>query len=385
MLERHENSSVNGRDANSTSAARRDIFEELGCSFNLHEREKLASLRRRSITRPEEIVHSSDPEQNQAADCATNILAVDLGVTNPSHGHALTSPIGFYQSYLLLRPHPSLRVLFASPDLQTAGVTQTPIRSLINGSNRVQDHLEEALKVGRKVTAKVQWLGKAGPTGKSCWIHCTPLLGANDIVGVWMVILVNAEYDIVEDEQSTPPLHKSTNQLSSTYNAAAIPWDTNRQIPQALDCSGNSSSERVSANKGPLRRPSPGRGSEIAQTKERAVTNLPSPPSQPMADAYLLGQSGLQGSDRRIGPSDDTTLGGHNDRPPSQSSSILPVRTQLQPKIVFHGRTSVDSDSSKKSPINLPGSHSEEEAGADRPPFRKTYKSLSPYGVLFQE
>ncbi|KAF2270900.1 hypothetical protein CC78DRAFT_450289 [Lojkania enalia] len=107
-----------------------------------------------------------------------------------------------YKHYLLLRPAPSLRILFTSPSLRVPGILQSRFLDRIGGSLRVRHSLAEALADGtRGVTARVRWLTSAAPRlegertdeGRPRWIHCTPLLGKSGAVGVWMVILVDDE------------------------------------------------------------------------------------------------------------------------------------------------------------------------------------------------
>jgi hypothetical protein len=105
---------------------------------------------------------------------------------------------GIYENYLLVRPYPSLRILFASPSLRLPGLLQSPFMSKIGGSNRVRESLTQALADGRGVTAKVKWISKTDLEGRNRWIHCTPLIGSNGAIGVWMVV-------IVDDEASVPP------------------------------------------------------------------------------------------------------------------------------------------------------------------------------------
>ncbi|KAK3075896.1 hypothetical protein LTR53_000325 [Teratosphaeriaceae sp. CCFEE 6253] len=104
---------------------------------------------------------------------------------------------GVYQHYLLVRPAPSLRILFTSPSLRVPGVLQSPFLHRIGGSPRVRADLAAALGEGRGVTAKIRWLSKADEDGdgegRARWIHCTPLLGHSGAVGVWMIILVEEE------------------------------------------------------------------------------------------------------------------------------------------------------------------------------------------------
>ena len=65
--------------------------------------------------------------------------------------------------------------------------------SRIGGSNRVREELTAAFADGRGVTAKVRWVTKADEEGRNKWIHCTPLVGVNGQIGVWMVVIVNED------------------------------------------------------------------------------------------------------------------------------------------------------------------------------------------------
>lgn len=61
----------------------------------------------------------------------------------------------------------------------------------IGGSNRVRDELTQALASGRGVTARVRWISKGDEEGRNKWIHCTPLIGINGKIGVWMIVIVD--------------------------------------------------------------------------------------------------------------------------------------------------------------------------------------------------
>jgi hypothetical protein len=74
---------------------------------------------------------------------------------------------GVYENYLLVRPHPSLKILFASPSLRVPGILQSPFMAKIGGSSRVRDELTQALADGRGVTAKVRWVSKHGMEGRN--------------------------------------------------------------------------------------------------------------------------------------------------------------------------------------------------------------------------
>ncbi|KAI3287006.1 hypothetical protein DTO002I6_7985 [Penicillium roqueforti] len=98
---------------------------------------------------------------------------------------------GVYENYLLVRPYPSLRILFTSPALQIPGMLQSPFLSRIGSSSAVKDDLLQTMKVGRSVTARIKWTTRSNPDGHNRWVHCTPLLASNGQVGVWMVVVVD--------------------------------------------------------------------------------------------------------------------------------------------------------------------------------------------------
>ncbi|KAF2132151.1 hypothetical protein P153DRAFT_284361 [Dothidotthia symphoricarpi CBS 119687] len=108
---------------------------------------------------------------------------------------------GPYKHYILVRPAPSLRILFCSPSLRVPGILQSPFLDRIGGGNSVRTSLSRALSDGtRGVTAKIRWLPHAvqdlensSEEGRPRWIHCTPLLGNGGAVGVWMIVIVDDE------------------------------------------------------------------------------------------------------------------------------------------------------------------------------------------------
>ena len=91
---------------------------------------------------------------------------------------------------------------FTSPTLRIPGLLQTKLLDRIGGPKHLQDGVLDALQNGNSITAKVPWLtspkdssncANSANDGKPRWIHCTPLFGSDDKVGVWMVILVENE------------------------------------------------------------------------------------------------------------------------------------------------------------------------------------------------
>lgn len=114
------------------------------------------------------------------------------------------------RQYLLVRPYPSLRILFASASQRVPGILQSPFLDKIGGSPRVSEELTAAFADGRGVTAKVRWLSRPQEEGRSRWIHCTPLIGINGQIGVWMVVIVDDERDAVPRSwKPAPPVASS--------------------------------------------------------------------------------------------------------------------------------------------------------------------------------
>ncbi|PLB50035.1 hypothetical protein P170DRAFT_354258, partial [Aspergillus steynii IBT 23096] len=117
---------------------------------------------------------------------------------------ASNSLVGVYRHYLLVRPYPSLRVLFTSPSLRIPGILQSSFFARIAESIE-RDELHQAMMVGRSVTARVLWVSpRMKEQGRFRWVHCTPLLANNGQVGVWMVVIVDDEDEHVRWKGSWP-------------------------------------------------------------------------------------------------------------------------------------------------------------------------------------
>jgi len=105
-----------------------------------------------------------------------------------------------YQNYLLVRPYPSLRITFTSPALRIPGLVQSRFMDRCGGPQHIREGILDALTQGVAVTAKVSWLTHSGGSetrnhleGKPRWIHCTPLIGSDERVGVWMIVMIENE------------------------------------------------------------------------------------------------------------------------------------------------------------------------------------------------
>ncbi|KAK4869293.1 hypothetical protein LT330_006293 [Penicillium expansum] len=120
-------------------------------------------------------------------------------IHTPSQGPQNTTPgptpslslTGVYRNYLLVRPYPSLRILFTSPSLQIPGMLQSSFLNRIGETGPKRDNIINAMKTGRSVTARIKWMTKFNDQGRHRWIHCTPLLANNGQIGVWMVIVID--------------------------------------------------------------------------------------------------------------------------------------------------------------------------------------------------
>lgn len=180
-------------------SAMKDEFQDLSEMLNLQE---LDIVRRWGGRMHKEQREDSSEQNYRDGNWAKPRLLIDSGSPDGIKNHGY-NPLGngsgklsgIYENYLLVRPYPSLRVLFSSPSLRVPGILQSPFMAKIGGSNRVREELTRALADGRGVTAKVKWVSKSDPEGRNRWIHCTPLIGNNGAIGVWMVV-------IVDDEQS---------------------------------------------------------------------------------------------------------------------------------------------------------------------------------------
>ncbi|KAJ5216208.1 PAS-associated C-terminal [Penicillium cinerascens] len=112
-----------------------------------------------------------------------------MSVKTSSPSASLT---GVYKHYLLVRPYPSLRVLFTSPSLQIPGMLQSSFLSRIGDTGEKRDSILHAMIAGRSVTARIKWVTRFNSgEGRYRWIHCTPLLANNGEVGVWMVVVID--------------------------------------------------------------------------------------------------------------------------------------------------------------------------------------------------
>ena len=195
---------VDVRDMAENEAPAKDEFQELSEMLNLQE---LDTVRKWGGRMHKEVEDESKDANFKNANwnkprLVINSLSPDG--SNEVFGERSGRLSGIYEKYLLIRPYPSLRILFASPSLRIPGILQSPFMSKIGGSSRVREELTQALAEGRGVTAKVRWISKTDSEGRSRWIHCTPLIGSNGTIGVWMIVVVDDEVSGKRYKQAPP-------------------------------------------------------------------------------------------------------------------------------------------------------------------------------------
>ena len=204
-----------------------------------------------------------------------------------------------------------------------------------------------------------------------------------------MVILIKAEERSSNDDQA---VEGNMEQAKANYDAAAIPWEDENLRPKATDNIRHSAGDRGGSGSqmtthktadlydNPTLQSTKPNGKAVASTNASRLTKHKQARSRDSAQKDVIF---IPGDTKLL--HDDYSLVGTGTRPNSQGSSVSPVREQTQPKMTMPGQSSLANSSTKKSPINLPGLKTGNDGGPDTKPVRKTYKSLSPYGVLFQD
>ncbi|KAI1462486.1 hypothetical protein F4805DRAFT_136512 [Annulohypoxylon moriforme] len=182
-----------GREAQPQQYGEEEI-RQLADMFSTHEMKtirEVAGVARRSNEELEDAGANScrhNPRLQSNDDYSSSSDTNSVPGISPSSGSQLRS---IYENYLCVRPHPNLRILFASPSLRFPGMLQSNFMSRIGGPQTTREEITQAFVDGRDITTKIHWLTKTNGYGKGRWIHCTPLFGMDGAVGVWVVILVD--------------------------------------------------------------------------------------------------------------------------------------------------------------------------------------------------
>ncbi len=300
----------------------------------------------------------------------------------------------------------------------------------------MREDLEHALEAGRKVTAKVQWISKPAQITRPRWIHCTPLLGINGLIAVWMVILVD---DVEEEEKSQAqvPVRPTASNEAARSTSEALPWETAGKSGLSgtigngfVEGSGSSSSSQKSGvgsrNPYDLTPPVPERN-RLRKGKPSNVRIPPSPSNDTMLGASVSPFAAPNDTGYKV----KVWSGGVEDEPKASMEDTSRLRgarprfgqphadvggsgsplTAVRPGPRINGRAySIDSTSERGisanddgangsvdgdrpmsrsssivplSPVNVPRMPDAPIEAETRRPGRRTYKSLSPYGILF--
>ncbi|KAI0876568.1 hypothetical protein GGS24DRAFT_513435 [Hypoxylon argillaceum] len=211
-----------GRQSTKEPRASRDILSDLAEMFTLSELKIVQASGDTHGEKPNSADSSSSTNNNKLPSLIKDEGApLDTSISSssaltPLSTSSLTSRLrSILDHYLLVRPFPSLRILFASPSLRVPGILQSPIMARIGGARSVRDAVVQAFKDGDGITAKVRWLARpSAPSGltpdhtqgRGRWIHTTPLLGVNGAVGVWMVVLVDDDDERPRATPRAPPV-----------------------------------------------------------------------------------------------------------------------------------------------------------------------------------
>ncbi|KAJ4343121.1 hypothetical protein N0V95_006736 [Ascochyta clinopodiicola] len=244
---------------------------------------------------------------------------------------------GVYQNYILVRPYPSLRIIFTSPSLRIPGLCQSRLEDHIGGPEHVRDGLVDALAQGIGVTAKVSWLTRISrpstrlevPTaddgasitsnnvdvieGKARWIHCTPLTGSDGKVGCIMIIMVDKQDAVnnLPNISSMPSIRSTAEELVGPAPSYARTRSYNSKGRRSLD----HTPERWQPRSGP---PSVVRGGTVNN-----------PPLRSIGGSRLYAETikDIRESQKKPEPF-STSLGGSADQYPGMGTTATVVSIQ---------------------------------------------------------
>ncbi|OCT52017.1 non-specific serine/threonine protein kinase [Cladophialophora carrionii] len=264
---------------------------------------------------------------------------------------------GVYESYLLVRPAPSLRIVFVSPKLRgrLGNVIQHPILSHLAASANTLSGLKESFGNGVPVSAKVNFLLEAGSRrdgtatrvgtrledaghGRVCWISATPLLGSDDKIGVWIIVVVE-KTKVPTKSQKEILTRSEVNQLpqqSGSNHARMDPKGAKPSLPQQGSRPSSSPPKQNRENHDPPIKPKrlqdtpgpthnsrpPSAHPEQAQREERTEDSEIHNPSQVSAEYETLVLQ--EGGEEAIGATPDSA---NNSQTGAQNDSDVDIPT----------------------------------------------------------
>lgn len=220
-LRRHiELEETRGRRDVSESGPKQKALEKLGELSELFDLDESGVIARRSRSTSSSRSDDKGGRQRRILnDTSTSESEEDDSANNKSWSLAQSSTSGrlpgVYRSYFLMRPAPSYKIIFVSPALQKMGkLVQTNLLSHITAPKATLQGLKESFESGTPVTAKVLFSASASTdvegkelngnhkdledaaskqTGRTTWLSATPLVGSDEKVGVWMVVVVEGK------------------------------------------------------------------------------------------------------------------------------------------------------------------------------------------------
>lgn len=157
------------------------------------------------------VLHDEDDEEGSSDDGSGEENKRDPAWRLSQGSLASGSLPGIYQQYLLIRPYPSLRIVFVSRAMRKYGrLQQRPFLAHVAVPQSTLTGLTESFESSTPVTAKIALTSEGGSRdgtvtgrwgrkstddpakyGRTCYISATPLLDGNNRVGVWMVVIAD--------------------------------------------------------------------------------------------------------------------------------------------------------------------------------------------------
>lgn len=135
-----------------------DVIRKHGGRMHRLNKDKEAICEKRRLV----IAHDyADPSESDHTSLVSRQMSVsefgdESSLNSPNMSIAITSGGNLgrvYEHYVLVRPAPSLRILFASPSLRIPGLLQSSLLDRIGGPTRVREQVIQALVKGQSVTA----------------------------------------------------------------------------------------------------------------------------------------------------------------------------------------------------------------------------------------
>lgn len=155
-----------------------DVIRNHGGRMHRPHKDKEATRDKRRLVIVPEYADQSDSDHTSlvSRQLSSSELGDESSLDAQNFSIAITSGgnLGrIYEHYVLVRPAPSLRILFASPSLRIPGLLQSSLLDRIGGPTRVREQVIQALVKGQSVTASKLSTVQAHPDMASLWKKAT--------------------------------------------------------------------------------------------------------------------------------------------------------------------------------------------------------------------